>query len=1114
VAERHGERPGDVARRASGVNRRTFIAGASAVGGAVVVDAAVSQAKVGSHAIKSIRPAISLIQGRGVPAVTVYVRRRNDFLFLQIIGYHVRIHGQALVATGTGTPTIVVTHLPQHLAEEAFLDPGQTPKSPGHSKAALAYASRLAFTFPAGVTQIPLKTPALLDWSKLDANLTPTAAYVPFHIAQDSPGSKIKRRPRKAIHPAPPLAAPKATETAIELPWRLAISPTLDGSWSHPTDVVERGGWTELWHTRLAASTDLNAPDGGAIRAVWNYDKLSSGKPTLSKNSLPPDNSPFLSALSVPDRYQIVRATGDFSVGGRADIPASKLWLSARGGFLDSDGHWNLSNTSGLTLTEWKHLATIGRDHYVKVVYKGFLFPFGHRAVLTKITERKFEAVGSEIVATSRQIHYLTVKQPIKNYADSSQTFGLANDGRDFPFRVIEIKTLRTPNLSPPFGGYGGVSDAFVPYVGTGSAYAPFLFHLVGTDWDGNLAPFVATAVFVPSNDAFDPTKSGKVRTAYNKPQTPDIRLGQFTGTQVVMAESKTAGDTSLEVHTITFGANPGIGHHVSGVWTPAVTKYENADQPICYPYLQQAQVRLSAAEQAAGGASLGTPTVNYNDTFVSHSFNSAQNVGNLFMEIAGGPNLNFSGGSAGGVMTPNLSLTGISRALGPVAGDLSNILGGTFDPESVFKNVEAKILGGVNLIDLIAKVLLTGGVGARDVGHGDPNTLYDDGALKITYDTSGTTLTTEVDWTPPLKDNPIISAFTDTGGTNSFTLDGTITTDLTNPKSSSFKVMGDLEYFTVSLMDNTGGGEQFINVNFNKLTFNAQNGQKSKVKVDIDSVNFLGVLKFVEQLEELMDFTGDGGPKINVTPTEINAEIGVSLPDLGVGIFSISNITVDASFNLPFNGDPARIRFSISTRDDPFTLSVAIFGGSGFFGIAVGTDGVELIEASFDFGAMASIDLGVASGSVQLVAGVYFAYGQIQPPSTATGCILTGFVKLDGHLSILGIITLSLEFDLTLTYEEISGKSEVTGTATLTVSISILFFSASVSMTATKTFGNGSTGMAIPPPHSSRRRIGLAPGAPGGPPTFEQQMPPDAPGGTTSTLWNTYCAAFASTTT
>ena len=33
---------------------------------------------------------------------------------------------------------------------------------------------------------------------------------------------------------------------------------------------------------------------------------------------------------------------------------------------------------------------TLARDQYVRVVYKGYLLPFGHRASLVKVTERHF----------------------------------------------------------------------------------------------------------------------------------------------------------------------------------------------------------------------------------------------------------------------------------------------------------------------------------------------------------------------------------------------------------------------------------------------------------------------------------------------------------------------------------------------------------------------------------------------------------------------------------------------------------------------------------------------------------------------------------------------------
>lgn len=38
---------------------------------------------------------------------------------------------------------------------------------------------------------------------------------------------------------------------------------------------------------------------------------------------------------------------------------------------------------------------SLGRDHYVRVVYAGYLMPFGHAASLIKVTERKFEPANS-----------------------------------------------------------------------------------------------------------------------------------------------------------------------------------------------------------------------------------------------------------------------------------------------------------------------------------------------------------------------------------------------------------------------------------------------------------------------------------------------------------------------------------------------------------------------------------------------------------------------------------------------------------------------------------------------------------------------------------------------
>src|SRR5207248_2959234 len=135
---------------------------------------------------------------------------------------------------------------------------------------------------------------------------------------------------------------------------------------------------------------------------------------------------------------------------------------------------------------------------------------------------------------------------------------------------------------------------------------------------------------------------------------------------------------------------------------------------------------------------------------------------------------------------------------------------------------------------------------------------------------------------------------------------DGTIVTDLTNPQNSVTKITGNLRGFLVSLMEKSGPAE-FIGITFKSLTFTSQTGQKSDVKVNIKDVEFLGVLKFIEELSKFMDFGGDGGPKIQVKGDGISADLAVKLPPIGVGIFSLRNVSINAGFNLPFDNSPAR---------------------------------------------------------------------------------------------------------------------------------------------------------------------------------------------------------------
>jgi hypothetical protein len=111
---------------------------------------------------------------------------------------------------------------------------------------------------------------------------------------------------------------------------------------------------------------------------------------------------------------------------------------------------------------------------------------------------------------------------------------------------------------------------------------------------------------------------------------------------------------------------------------------------------------------------------------------------------------------------------------------------------------------------------------------------------------------------------------------------------------------------------------------------------------------------------------------------------------------------------------------------------------------------------------------LGVASGGVYVMAGVYFNM-------VGDDVKLTGYLRCGGALEVLGLICISVEFYMGLDYA--SGK--VWGQATLTVCIKVAFFSKSVGLTVERKFAGSA-----------------------GDPTFEELM--------SEGDWEEYCGAFA----
>lgn len=188
---------------------------------------------------------------------TLRLVRPDDLLVLEVETVNLTLdkdpeRGPALVVDKAGHDSFLIFSFPpQSIAEGAYyeaaivqgdLRPGttdpdepkpppsqdhliDTPVLPGHlasgqhAVAQLAHPSRLVFVVD-GKARIPFTFAGLLDWASLTLSVNPIAAIGPDPTPAQVAG-------------APAIRRPSDTETAIEMPYRLIISPTADVTWDH-----------------------------------------------------------------------------------------------------------------------------------------------------------------------------------------------------------------------------------------------------------------------------------------------------------------------------------------------------------------------------------------------------------------------------------------------------------------------------------------------------------------------------------------------------------------------------------------------------------------------------------------------------------------------------------------------------------------------------------------------------------------------------------------------------------------------------------------------------------------------------------------------------------------
>lgn len=173
-------------------------------------------------------------------------------------------------------------------------------------------------------------------------------------------------------------------------------------------------GTLGLWYSRLRAG------DGGPIDA---------GLALLPIRPEPDDPGIDTSPLSAGERESIA--------AGNAGVPhVRRLELSALGG--------SFSARALAPNAEWDHDATLARDQRVRVLSKGVLYPFGHRAEFQRLTERTLMPVEGPAVAGLQIEQLLTVTEPLKSMAADDPALA-----RQFPFSEVEILLRSVTELAP-----------------------------------------------------------------------------------------------------------------------------------------------------------------------------------------------------------------------------------------------------------------------------------------------------------------------------------------------------------------------------------------------------------------------------------------------------------------------------------------------------------------------------------------------------------------------------------------------------------------------------------------------------------------------------------------
>ncbi|MPV69136.1 hypothetical protein [Burkholderia sp. BE17] len=252
--------------------------------------------------------------------------------------------------------------------------------------------------------------------------------------------------------------------------------------------------------------------------------------------------------------------------------------------------------------------------------------------------------------------------------------------------------------------------------------------------------------------------------------------------------------------------------------------------------------------------------------------------------------------------------------------------------------------------------------------------------------------------------------------------LNAAVETDLIT-RSTASRFEGALTNFEINLFD-------MVTLGVTRLAFSAVDGQFHLEAPQIDGTTINSPLDFLKGLDAWVN--GASGPFVLPMLYGIKGGYRMSGSDIQLGPLTILNFTFEAAIALPFDDRAAIFSVAVGSQEMPCLVSVPPYGGGMYFEMQMAGTRLVGLSAAMEYGLVGGFRRGPVSGAGRIVVGVYFA-------QNAQGALVQGYFYAGGHASILGIVSVSIDLRVSLTYQS---AGAVSGVGRFSVSVGVGIFS------------------------------------------------------------------------